>query len=122
MAPMPLSTSSVTYLRVQLDQNLLFDHRVSKILRKMAVGIKSILSVGDYVPLQIRLQLINSFVLRHLQYSALLLNGLTDGQLQRIDRQVNREMKCCFFAKKFDHVSLLRRRHPQPDCKSNTAA
>ena len=110
MASMPSSTNSVTYLGVQLDHNLLFDHHVSKILRNMAVGIKSILSVRDYVPLQIRLQLMNSFVLSHLQYSAVLLNGLTDGQLQRIDRQVNWAIKCCFFAKKFDHVSLLRRR------------
>ena len=98
-----------TYLGVDLDTHLSFETHVNRIIRNMALGIKCILSITSHIPLPMRLILLKTLVLSHINYSAILLNAIPDFQLKRLDRQVNWAIKSCYFRGKFDHVTTLRK-------------
>ena len=55
----------------------------------MAIGIKSILRIRNYVPLTLRLQMFDALLVSHLKYAAVLLGGIPVSSLKRLDRQLN---------------------------------
>ena len=61
------SSSTIKYLGVYLDQNLTFQE-VKHTLRKMACGIKTLYSIRNYLPENVRLLLLNALVIGHLHY------------------------------------------------------
>ena len=99
--------NSVKYLGVFLDQNLTFQDEVKSTLQKMSCGIKCLYSIRDLFPEKTRLMLLNALVVSHLQYSALLLTGITENLMTTLEKQLNRAIKACFFRTKYDHSSDL---------------
>ena len=65
----------VKYLGVRFDNLLSFNQNVKKILGKMAIAIKTIQAIGKNLPLKLRLTLLHSLVLPHVNYSAVLLTS-----------------------------------------------
>ena len=101
-------SNSVKYLGVFLDQNLTFQDEVKSILQKMSCGIKCLYSIRDLFPEKTRLMLLNALVVSHLQYSAILLTGITVNLMTTLEKQLNWAIKACFFRTKYDHSSDLK--------------
>ena len=81
--------SNVKYLGVYLCQNLNYQIEIKKILRKMALGIKSLYSVRDIFPQKARKMLLNALVVSHLHYSAILSRGISENFLTTLEKQLN---------------------------------
>ena len=108
----------VKYLGVQLDQNLNYQNEVKYILRKRACGIKTIYCVRDFLPTKNRLLLLNALVISHLQYSSILLSGISRSLSLTLEKQLNWGIKACFSRYKMDsahdfrlHYRILSVRH-----------
>ena len=91
-------SNSVKYLGIFLDQNLTFQDEVKSILQKMSCGIKCLYSLRDLFPEKTRLMLLNALVVSHLQYSAILLTGITENLMTTLEKQLNWAIKACFFS------------------------
>ena len=72
------------------------------ILRKMACGIKTILSIRNYFPEKILLSLLNALVISHLHYPSILLNGISQNLITTLEKQLSWGVKACFHRKKFE--------------------
>ena len=90
------SKSSCKYLGVLLDEHLRYQDQTNKILASMAIGIKTILQIRHLVPLKTKLELVKSLVLSHIQYPIHLLNGLSKANVNRLNRQINWALRCCY--------------------------
>ena len=84
------------------DQNLNYQNEVKNILRKMVCGIKTIYCVRDFLPTKTRLLLLNAFVISHLHYSSILLNGISRSLISTMEKQLNWGIKACFIGYKMD--------------------
>ena len=78
--------SNVKYLGVYQDQNLNYQIEIKNILRKMALGIKSLYPVRDIFPQKTRKLLLNALVVSHLHYSAILLSGISENLLTTLEK------------------------------------
>ena len=96
---------SVKYLGVYLDRNLNYQAKVKNILRKMACSIKTIFYVRDFLPEKTRLFLLKALVISHLQYSSVLLNGISQSLISTLEKQLNWGVKACFNRYKMDSFS-----------------
>ena len=74
----------------------------------MSCGIKCLYSIRDLFPEKTRLMLLNALVVSHLQYSAILLTGITENLITTLEKQLNWAIKACFFRTKNDHSSDLK--------------
>ena len=92
----------VKYLGVQLDQNLNYQNEVKNILRKRACGIKTIYCVRDFLPTKNILLLLNALVISQLQYSSILLRGISRSLSLTLEKQLNWGIKACFSRYKMD--------------------
>ena len=68
---------TIKYLGILLDENLTYQVEDKNIPKKMAYGIKTLCSIRDLFPEKIRILLLNALVVSQLQYSSVLLNGIT---------------------------------------------
>ena len=78
----------VKYLGVYIDKNLSFTSAVSKIMRKMAIAIKSLYIVRNILPQKTTVNLLKTLVVSHVDYAALLLTGLNNTTLLSLDKQI----------------------------------
>lgn len=85
----------VKYLGVNFDEHLDYSKEVNKIVSKMACGIKAIQNLKYFLPLKSKINLMKSIVLSHINYSAILLTGITNRQCMLINKQINRAIKIC---------------------------
>ena len=80
--------SNVKYLGDYLDQNLNYQIEIKNILRKMALGIKSMYSFRDIFPQKTRKLFLNALVVSHLHYLAILISGISEnsfiGELKHV--------------------------------------
>ena len=80
---------SVQYLGVYLDRNLDYQAEVKNILRKMACSNKTIYYIRALLPKKSRIFLLNALVISHLQYSSVLLNGISQSLISTLEKQLN---------------------------------
>ena len=74
----------------------------------MANAIRSLYLVRNQIPLKVRFDVFKSVVLSHLSFSGIFFQFLSAQNINRINRQINRGIKVCYFRKKFDHsIDLL---------------
>ena len=88
---------SVKYLGVILDKKLFYQLQVKQILSKMAQGLKTLYVLRNVVPYHMRKILLNSLVISHLQYSAVLLSFISKNHLTTLQNQLNWAVKACYF-------------------------
>ena len=81
---------------VQIDSNLTFENHLNSVLSKMANAIRSLYLVGNQIPLKVRIDVFKSVVLSHLSFSGVFLQTLTLKNINRINRQINWEIKVIF--------------------------
>ena len=77
-------------------------------MQKISCGIKCLYSIRDLYPDKTRLMLLNALVVSHLQYSAILLTGITENLMTTLEKHLNWAIKACFFRTKYDHSSGLK--------------
>ena len=87
----------VKYLGVFLDQNLNFQNEVKNLLKKMACGIKTLYAIRESFPEKTPILILNVLVISHVQYSAILLNGISENLLTTLEKQLSWAVKACFF-------------------------
>ena len=96
------------YLGVQIDSNLTYENHLNSVLSKMANAFRSLNLVRNQIPLKVRIDVFKSVVFSHLSFSGVFLQTLTVKNINRINRQINWEIKVCYFRPKFDHsIDLL---------------
>lgn len=103
--------SEAKYLGVILDNKLSFQTQTKNVLKTMAMGIKTIYTIRNFVPIKTRLLLLHSLVLCHLCYPAVLLNGINFTLLDSLNKQVSWAIKACCFKRKYDSSHELKIRH-----------
>ena len=96
---------NVKYLGVILDKKLMYQQQVKQILSKMAQGIKTLYVLRNVVPYHLRKILLNSLVISHLQYSAVLLSSISKNLLTTLEKQLNWAVKACY-VQRFNSSSL----------------
>ena len=94
-----------------LDRNLTFQEEVKHVPRKIACGIKTIVSIRNYFPMKTRLLLLNALVICHLHYPAILLNGISENLMTTLEKQLNWAIKACFNRTKIESSSDLKTKH-----------
>ena len=94
-------TKSAKYLGVVLENDLSFGKQLNAILGKMAVGIKTITAIRDYLPLALRQVLFRSLVLSHLEYCAIFFTSLKQHELMSLQRQLNWGIKAVHYRTKY---------------------
>ena len=99
--------TSCRYLGIMIDNNLIFDIQLNQKLTKMANVIRSFYLVRHFLPLKARIVLFKSFVLSHLNFSAIFFQSLSVMSLQRVNKQINWGIKVCHLHKKFDSARDL---------------
>ena len=77
----------------------------------MACGIKTIYAVKQFLPEKICLLLLNTLVLSHLHYPAILLQGISQNFLTTLEKQLSWGVKACFNRQKHDSSSDLKIKH-----------
>ena len=96
------------YLGVLIDRNLTLDAHVNHVLRKMAVGIKTISMIRDKIPLKSRLLLLHSLVISHVNYASILFTGLNQTLLHKLETQLNWGLRVCYFKRKSHSATELK--------------
>ena len=74
----------------------------------MVCSIKTIYYVRDFLPEKSRFFLLNALVISHLQYSSVILNGISQNLISTLEKQLNWRIKACFNGHKMDSAQDLR--------------
>ena len=90
---------------------LTFQWEVKNLLRKVAAGIKTLYAIRDLFPEKTCLLLLNALLMSHLQYSAILVNGISENLLTTLEKQISWAVKACFNRMKYDHSLNLKLKH-----------
>lgn len=93
-------SQSVKYLGVSIDKHLTLEQQVNNVLRKMAVGIKTISAIRETIPLKSRILLLHSLVLSHFKYASPLFTCLSCQLLHKLNVQLNWGLRICYFKPK----------------------
>ena len=96
------------YLGIKIDKSLSYESQVKKILQKMATGIKTIKTIRTQLPTKTLETLLNSIVLCHLDYSALLIKETNQTLKNSLERQLNWALKTTFFRSSYKSSQQLR--------------
>ena len=67
----------------------------------------SLFLVRNQIPLKVRFDVFKSVVLSHLFFSGIFFQILTAKNINRINSQINRRKKVCYFRQNFDHSTDL---------------
>ena len=76
----------------------------------MCAGIKTLYSIRCILPLLSRINLVQSLVLSHFQYSACLLTSVNSSLMYSLEKQINWALKVAFFKQKFSSARILKLR------------
>ena len=74
----------------------------------MVCSIKTIYYVRDFLPEKSRFFLLNALVISHLQYSSVILNGISQNLISTLEKQLNWGIKACFNGHEMDSAQDLR--------------
>ena len=100
-----------------MDNNLNFENQCKSVLKKMAIGIKTITHISKVVPLKTRNLLLHSLVLSHFNYSCLLFTGLTQAYTDKLERSFSWGLKVCYQKRKHSSTTTLCMRSRLPPLK-----
>ena len=61
----------------------------------MAFGIKTLYAIRESFPKKIQILILNALVISHVQYSAIMLNGISENLLTTSEKQLSWAVKTC---------------------------
>ena len=88
-----------------------FQNEVKNLLKKIVFGIKTLYAIRESFPEKTRFWILNALVIRHVHYSAILLNGISENQVTSLEKQLSRAVRACFNRRKCDHSADLNLLH-----------
>ena len=100
--------SEVRYLGVIIDNNLNFQSQVKNVLKKMAIGIKTIQTIRNNLPKKCLKVLLQSLVLSHFDYCNIMLTNISSKLLLSLEKQLNWALKTVFYRSKNRSSTSLR--------------
>ena len=89
------------YLGITLDQHLTFQTQVKKVLKNMAVGIKTIESIQHKFPTTVLVMLFHALIISHFEYSAIFFAQISPPLLLSLEKQMNWALKSVYFRSSF---------------------
>ena len=90
-------SNQCNYLGVTIDKHLDFQSETKKVLRKIAVGIKTIETIQRKFPTTVLFVLFQALVLSHFEYSALYMPQVTSTFLLSLEKQMIWALKSVYF-------------------------
>ena len=96
------------YVGITLDQHLTFQTHVKKVLKNMAVGIKTIESIQHKFSTTVLVMLFHALIISHFEYSAIFLTQISPPSLLSLEKQMNWTLKSVYFRSSFKSSSYLR--------------
>ena len=107
--------TSVKYLGVKLDQTLSMHDQISSVCRACFFDLRRISSVRSYLTQDATVKLILATVISRLDYCNSILTGVSEEQLDRLQRVQNSAARLVLKRKKRDHVTpMLKELHWLP--------
>ena len=100
--------SEVKYLGVIIDNKLNFQSQVKNVLKKMAIGIKTIQTIRNNLPKKCLKVLLQSLVLSHFDYCNIMLTNISSKLLLSLEKQLNWALKTVFYRSKNKSSTSLR--------------
>ena len=88
--------NEVKYLGLILDNKVTFETQVKTVLKKLALGIKLIQTIGNNLPKKCLKVLLHALVLSHFEYCNLLLTDISSALLLSLEKQLNWALKTVF--------------------------
>ena len=89
--------NEVKYLDIIIDNKLTFETQVKSVLKKMALGIKTIQTIRNNLPKKCLKVLLHALVLIHFEYCNLLLTDISSALLLSLEKQLNWALKSVFY-------------------------
>ena len=106
---------SVKYLGVKIDQTLSMHDQISSVCRACFFDLRRISSIRSYLSKDAAMKLISATILSRLDYCNSTLIGVSEGQLERLQRVQNSAARLVLRKKKRDHVTpMLKELHWLP--------
>ena len=90
------------YLGVTIDNQLNYQTEVKDLLSKMAQIFKCLYNLRDCLPKNRLPVMINSLVMCHLQYPAVVLSTVDNSLVVTLEKQLSWAVKACYHRSKFD--------------------
>ena len=90
------------FLGVIIDGELTYQNQLIKVISKMASAIRSLYLVRYQVPLKTRINIFQSLVISHLDFSVIFFQNLPSYSIDRFNKQINWGIKYCFMKTKYD--------------------
>ena len=91
-----IGESSVRYLGIIINNTLIFQEDIKRMLSRMACSIKTLNNIRNCFLIKTRVTLLNGLVLNHVQYSSLMLLGIRKSLMITLEKQLNWGIKVCF--------------------------
>ena len=82
-------SNQVKYLGIYFDSTLSFKNEVKNVLRKMAIAIRTTSAIALKLPPKHRVNLLETLVMSHLNYSAVLQTAISESMLGSLEKQLN---------------------------------
>jgi len=107
--------NSVKYLGVRLDQTLSMSDHISDVSRSTFLSLRRISCIRQYLSEKATTCLVNSIITSRLDFCNSTLSGITNDQLNRLQRIQNCAARVIFKKKKYDHITpILKELHWLP--------
>ena len=101
-------SNQVKYLGIYFDSTLSFKNEIKHVLRKLAIAIRTTSAIALKLPPKHRVNLLETLVMSHLNYSAVLLTAISESMLGSLEKQLNWGIRVCFSRNKFSRVNDLK--------------
>ena len=107
--------TSVKYLGVKLDQTLSMQDQISSVCRACFFDLRRISSIRSYLSKEAAVKLVSATVISRLDYCNSTLSGVSEEQLERLQRVQNSAARLVLRKRKRDHVTpMLKELHWLP--------
>ena len=104
-------SENVKYLGVLIDQCLMYELEIKKVLAQMATSIQSLYTLCSSLNKKTRLLVFKTLIMSNFQYPAILLGGVQKKFITSVEKQLSWAVKVCFYRSKFQRSSDLKLKH-----------
>ena len=108
---------SVKSLGVHLDSTLSLSDHVSAIIQSCNINLRNLWNIGYKLNTSLKIQLVHSLILSHLDYCNSLMYGISNYDLTRLQKIQNQAVRFIYgnLIKKRDHITpFLKKAHFLP--------
>lgn len=99
----------IRYLGVIMDSKMKLDDHISHVCSKVYYALRTLTSVNDCLPLDLKIKLIKSLVIPIFTYADVVFSSMNSSSKHRLDMAFNACLRFIYNRKKFDHISDVKK-------------